>query len=707
MALRDALAKKGGLTLSQLATFDDLITDALVDHVYFWSIIRKNRTRYTACRGISEDKICDIIQKHVILEKDAAKAATELLQLPGLRSFYTRLRSQDERDNFLRHLRKYVQIYLPDCPFEVDTTNRYTITTFEAAVTARKEIKKGEIIKYMTGVQVALTKEEEKTLDVTSRDFSIVMSSRKKTPSLFLGPARFANHDCDANARLSTKGMNSMQVLATRDIEIGEEITVTYGDDYFGEDNCECLCGTCEKLTRNGWTAPEDQTPPVADGGLQEQKDEVNDDGPYSFRNKRKYAHDDSQSRSATPVDNPIKRRKVVSRGASLAASSSRAQRAARRKSTRVDPEGTSSQTEVPTLVVHGESSAKIEPETSSLPISHVEPNLSSSTIAGSERSHSPFSSHTPQSTPATSIEDDLPLLSESKIALSTESIPLDSILLQPEGQSMHFTFGVSLSMCAAPDRPPTLNGAMKEEVVLKSGVSTAADTPKQEVNGVAQAFEMTKLDGQFGISSELFDALESCEEEPTPKPKKKRGRPAKSRGESPAPTTTSTREEAPARIRHPQDYVTTPLLLTQKYCRWNTCNTCDRSFLQTDSYQTRASCPRCERHSKLYGFRWPKTDREGRWDTEERVLDHREICRFIAPDEEKIRKTGKRADVVQDDASAQRGNQTASKNKVVAVRKKTVLPKPTKNQMNGVIGVGGVPIKRGRGRPPKIRQTM
>ena len=33
MALKDALAKKGGLTLSQLANYDDLATDALVDRV--------------------------------------------------------------------------------------------------------------------------------------------------------------------------------------------------------------------------------------------------------------------------------------------------------------------------------------------------------------------------------------------------------------------------------------------------------------------------------------------------------------------------------------------------------------------------------------------------------------------------------------------------------------------------------------------------
>jgi hypothetical protein len=72
------------------------------------------------------------------------------------------------------------------------------------------------------------------------------------------GPVRFANHDCKANARLVTTGSTGMKIVATRDIEIGEEITVTYDDDYFGEGNCECLCRTCEDCCRNGWRS-EDQ----------------------------------------------------------------------------------------------------------------------------------------------------------------------------------------------------------------------------------------------------------------------------------------------------------------------------------------------------------------------------------------------------------------------------------------------------------------
>jgi histone-lysine N-methyltransferase SUV420H len=149
--------------------------------------------------------------------------------LPGLKKFSASLKTDKEKDDFRRHLRKYINIYLPDCPFEVSSTNRYTVVTHEAAVTARRFIKKGEVVKYLCGIQVVMTEEEEKHIQSSRRDFSIVVSSRNKTSSLFLGPARFANHDCGANARLMTTGRDGMDIITLMDIEIGEEITVSYG----------------------------------------------------------------------------------------------------------------------------------------------------------------------------------------------------------------------------------------------------------------------------------------------------------------------------------------------------------------------------------------------------------------------------------------------------------------------------------------------
>ncbi|CAN9123581.1 unnamed protein product [Alternaria alternata] len=248
------MAPSTKLTLDKLATFDDIITDALVDKLYFWAKIRKNRGgRFTGSRGLHEEDVADIIRQHVVWEKDPAEAVHKLLQLPGLRRFVNSLKDERDQDQFRRHLRRYVNIYMSDCQFEVTTTNRYMITEHEASITARRDINPREEIKYLTGVQVAMTEEQEKVLELARKDFSLVISSRKKTRSLFLGPARFANHDCDANAKLTTKGYDGMQIVAVKPILEGEEITVSYGEDYFGDDNEECLCNTCESLQQNGW----------------------------------------------------------------------------------------------------------------------------------------------------------------------------------------------------------------------------------------------------------------------------------------------------------------------------------------------------------------------------------------------------------------------------------------------------------------------
>lgn len=140
----------------------------------------------------------------------------------------------------------YIVLFSPNCPFEINTTHQYSVTP-EACITARKPIQQG-FIKSLTGVLVAIDKDESDLLDVTGRNFSIVASSRKRYASLFLGPGRFVNHDCSANSELRL--VNSViQVIAMRYIRVGEEITVNYGRHYFGKDNRDCLCMTC---ARNG-----------------------------------------------------------------------------------------------------------------------------------------------------------------------------------------------------------------------------------------------------------------------------------------------------------------------------------------------------------------------------------------------------------------------------------------------------------------------
>jgi hypothetical protein len=202
--------------------------------------------------------VISILRDFVIKEKDLPEAERQLLALPSLKRFSDNLKSATEKDSFRRHMRRYLSLYLPDCAFEILGTNRYTITTHEAMVFSRKLIRKGEDIKYLCGIRVTLTDEEEDDLKERGLDFSIVKTTRNNATSFLPGPVRFPNHDCKANAQLVTTGSTGMKVVATSDIEIGKEITVTYAKGYFGENNCECLCKTCEDHCRNGWM-PEDQ----------------------------------------------------------------------------------------------------------------------------------------------------------------------------------------------------------------------------------------------------------------------------------------------------------------------------------------------------------------------------------------------------------------------------------------------------------------
>jgi hypothetical protein len=196
-----------------------------------------------------------ILRDVVIKERDLRRAESQLLVLPSLKRFSDNLKSAEENDDFRQHMRRYLNIYLPDCPFEISGTNRYKMTTHEATIIARRPIKAGEEIKYLCGIRAILTEEEEDDLDQRGQTSSIMVTTRNKVTSSYLfGPVGWANHDCEeANARFTSIGRTGMKVTAERDIEVGEEITVFYARGYFGKRNRKCLCKTCEIRRRNGW----------------------------------------------------------------------------------------------------------------------------------------------------------------------------------------------------------------------------------------------------------------------------------------------------------------------------------------------------------------------------------------------------------------------------------------------------------------------
>ncbi|KAL8775290.1 MAG: hypothetical protein Q9209_000297 [Squamulea sp. 1 TL-2023] len=650
------------LTLSQLASYDDILTDALVDHVYFWATIRKNRSKYNLARGISEDDITQILLHQVVVDKDVPKAETSLLQLAGLRKFHTMLKSDKEKEDFRRHMRKYLSIWLPDCPFEVSTTNRYTIVTQEAAVTARREIKRGETVKYLVGNLVAMTPEEEKDLGLTRRDFSIVMSSRKRTPSIFLGPARFANHDCKANARLVTCGSEGMQIVAAQNISVGEEITVTYGDNYFGEGNRECLCLTCEKAGCGAWAGPA-----TSGCGTPLSTDDGEASGLYALRKsirKRSQLSDMSETLGSALEDySPHKQQKITAsknQSPSVATSTVGSLRRGKKRplvdeDQLFDPSRASdaSPTKRPKFVASQARSSKKSMDSGSkvpgsLKVEYKAPGASFPREPKGKQQQLARKALTSTSPMADAIFDELSAalkrkpvkakaVTKLKSSAGSESTA-QSILEQKERLELvpPLTFGNDSSVRCTSQLTETPTSPSDHESVFDSGkppMSSPATTPSEDLPSVELQMasggeidcsdeELSELDSNIEFDDSTMTIIgktTKCKELP--------------KGSSILPTI----EVEDASLRIPGDYTRTSLLLGEKYSRWVDCRTCSGCWVQQNGYQTRKECPRCERHSKLYGYQWPKTDKQGRDDEEERVMDHRTVHRFINFQEERI----------------------------------------------------------------------
>ncbi|KAF1925696.1 uncharacterized protein M421DRAFT_423530 [Didymella exigua CBS 183.55] len=591
---------RGGLTLEKLASYDDVITDAMVDKVYYWTTIRKNHGgRFAASRGMHEEDIADRIRQHAIWDKEPAEAVQELLKLPGLRKFMASMKDEKDQEQFKRHLRRYVNIYMPDCPFEVTTTNRYMITEHEASITARRDISPREEIKYLTGVQVAMTEEQEQKLELARKDFSLVISSRKKTRSLFLGPARFANHDCDANARLSTKGYDGMQIVAAKPILAGDEITVSYGEDYFGEDNVECLCKTCEQRGVNGW-APMKR---IEESDDEEEEEEEEEEAIEEQGKKRKSESEEPTLR---------KKGRFIKRSPEKSRASEHLREATLRKAHSISSLPVSSiENSESTSPTKARDIRNLQRDGLLTPLTvSMDENSSSRDTSPQSLAHSPKSAH---STDATSVDDDL----------SLESLPKIKI----ESEILH--------------ENPTLGVA----TLMTQTTTTTVNAPLPSL--------LFPDDDSSSELSELSDSLEFDSEHE--QIVKRKWRPTLRTTRSKSNIDYQNRIGTPIEItedevpegwvknkRKPGDYMTSGACLSAKYSKWVECQTCDDTFVQADGYNTRKECPRCERHSKLYGFRWPKTEKDGKHDKEERVTDHRTVNRFVDPEEERELKQNK-----------------------------------------------------------------
>ncbi len=92
---------------------------------------------------------------------------------------------------------------------------------------------RGESITVAEARRRAATQERIMIVEVSER--RAIDASRSSDPM------RFTNHSCQPNARLSIQA-GRIEFYALREIEVGEEITVNYGETHH-EGRLECRCG--------------------------------------------------------------------------------------------------------------------------------------------------------------------------------------------------------------------------------------------------------------------------------------------------------------------------------------------------------------------------------------------------------------------------------------------------------------------------------
>jgi len=441
------------------------------------------------------------------------------------------------------------------------------------------------MVKYLTGVLVKMSDNEEQSFSQVQSDFSIIYSSRVGAMSLLLGPARFINHDCEPNCKFTTAGKEHVNLYVERDIRVGEEITVKYADDYFGEGNRECLCRTCEGLGRSGWAsevAVEDRPPIEEDGSAIRA---VAGGFVLARRSKRK------RNSAHSPTIQEVKKHKI-SANDSLVPSPP--------NSIRELSEGLRSTPPALDMSMHSRSSTPmlgvIGPETppetdgAITPMDFADVSGASALLNASEARVGEINE------PLQCAPSSLPLAELAEGCFLGESVQSEAVA-NPSRSELQAQPLPQITI--DPTCDDYVSGVGLEEPSAFTSRSFD-DTLKESESNARHALDDDELsdftevdDSDFDDETQTIDVKRLMRKQ---RAKAEKGSRVKA-GEP------HFHPSGPPMRRVPGDY-----LAQNKSSVSCTCSNCRESFFHGEKFGVPTICKRCERHTKIYNFGWPKT---------------------------------------------------------------------------------------------------
>lgn len=99
---------------------------------------------------------------------------------------------------------------------------------------ARRFLPKDTELRSLDGYTVPIHKSVSSDVRIAC-SFSLFDDQVTKTSYVYLGVGSFINHDCKPNVVWRHVTFNKIRVKTIRDIKAGEELTVFYDHNYFGE----------------------------------------------------------------------------------------------------------------------------------------------------------------------------------------------------------------------------------------------------------------------------------------------------------------------------------------------------------------------------------------------------------------------------------------------------------------------------------------